>query len=134
SHQQGRDIDIWLPTVRGVFKEKYLADDGDEKWGRRPNPEEVDWFATWGLVRALVDTGAVQNIFLDYTIQPKVYDAAKFLGVSDEELEEVIQWPRGPHSSAGVLSHSPAHIHHMHVRFKCAPYEKQCRKYTVRDE
>lgn len=134
SHQQGRDIDIWLPTVRGVFKEKYLNDDGDEKWGRRPNPEEVDWFATWGLVRALVDTGAVQNIFLDHTIQPKVYDAAKFLGVGDEELEEVIQWPRGPHSTAGVLSHSPAHIHHMHVRFKCAPYEKQCRKYTVRDE
>lgn len=132
SHQQGRDIDIWLPTVRGVFKEKYLTEDGDEKWGRRPNPEEVDWFATWGLVRALIDTGAVQNIFLDHTIQPKVYDAAKFLGVSDEELDEVIQWPRGPNSAAGVLSHSPAHIHHMHVRFKCAPYEKQCRRYTVR--
>ncbi|MEM7154265.1 MAG: penicillin-insensitive murein endopeptidase [Myxococcota bacterium] len=132
SHQTGRDIDIWLPTVRGVFKEKYLTEDGDEKWGRRPNPEEADWFATWGLVRALIDTGAVQNIFLDHTIQPNVYNAAKFLGVSDEELEETIQWPRGPHSNAGILSHSPAHIHHMHVRFKCGPHEKRCIKHTAR--
>ncbi|MCB9718758.1 MAG: penicillin-insensitive murein endopeptidase [Myxococcales bacterium] len=134
SHQQGRDIDIWLPTVRGVFKEKYLTEDGDEKWGRRPNPEEVDWFATWGLVRALIDTGAVQDIFLDHTIQPKVYDAAKFLGVSEQELDEAIQWPRSKHSVEGILSHSDAHIHHMHVRFKCAPYEKQCRRYTARTE
>ncbi len=132
SHQAGRDIDIWLPTLRGVFKEKYLTEDGDEKWGRRPNPEEADWFATWGLIRALIATNAVQAIFLDYSIQPNVYNAAKFLGIDDEELDRSIQWPRPKGSAAGVLSHSAAHIHHMHVRFKCARYEKNCQRRVSR--
>nr|MCH9680190.1 penicillin-insensitive murein endopeptidase [Deltaproteobacteria bacterium] len=128
SHQTGRDIDIWLPTLRGVFKEKYLTEEGDEKWGRRPNPEEADWFATWGLIRALIATDSVQVIFLDHSIQPNVYNAAKFLGVSDEELARSIQWPRAKGMPGSILSHSDAHIHHMHVRFKCAPYEKECNR------
>ncbi len=132
SHQTGRDIDIWLPTLRGVFKEKYLTEGGAEKWGRRPNPEEADWFATWGLVRALIATDAVQVIFLDHSVQPNVYNAAKFLGVSDEELDISIQYPRSKNSSAGMLSHSAAHIHHMHVRFKCAPYENECKRRNAR--
>jgi len=126
SHQAGRDIDIWLPTLRGVFKEKYLNEDGDEKWGRRPNPEEVDWFATWGLIKALLDTNAVQAIFLSDSVQPRVYDAAKFLGVSDEELDFALHYPPGQGTQPGKVSHSPGHSHHMHVRFQCAPYEKKC--------
>ncbi|MEM9459265.1 MAG: penicillin-insensitive murein endopeptidase [Myxococcota bacterium] len=132
SHQAGRDIDIWLPTLRGVFKEKYLNEDGDEKWGRRPNPEEVDWFATWGLIKALLETDAVQAIFLSDSVQPSVYDAAKFLGVSDEELDYALQYPKGSGTQPGKVSHSPGHSHHMHVRFKCAPYEKRCVRHNVR--
>ncbi len=133
SHQAGRDIDIWLPTLRGVFKEKYLTAEGDEKFGRRPNPEEVDWFAAWGLIRALIDTGSVQDIFLTYSIQPNVYNAAVFLGVSDEELDNAIQWPRNEGSGKGVVMHAPGHTHHMHVRFKCAPYEKRCVNRNAKD-
>jgi LysM repeat protein len=133
SHQAGRDIDIWLPTLRGVFKPKYLTAEGDQKFGRRPNPEEVDWFAAWGLIRALIDTGAVQDIFLTHSIQPNVYNAAKFLGVSDEELDNAIQWPRGEGSGKGIVMHAPGHTHHMHVRFKCAPYEKRCNNRLAKD-
>ena len=133
SHQAGRDIDIWLPTLRGVFKAKYLTEEGDEKFGRRPNPEEVDWFAAWGLIRALIATGAVQDIFLTHSIQPNVYNAAKFLGVSDEELDHAIQWPRGEGSGGGIVMHAPGHSHHMHVRFKCAPYEKRCNNRLAKD-
>jgi LysM repeat protein len=133
SHQAGRDIDIWLPTLRGVFKPKYLTAEGDEKFGRRPNPEEVDWFAAWGLIRALIATGAVQDIFLTHYIQPNVYNAAKFLGVSDEELDHAIQWPRGEGSGKGIVMHAPGHSHHMHVRFKCAPYEKRCKPNPTRN-
>lgn len=132
SHQSGRDIDIWLPTLRGVFKEKYLNEDGDEKWGRRPNPEEVDWFATWGLIHALLETDSVQSIFLSDSVQPRVYDAAKFLGVSDEELDYALQYPKGSGSKPGKVHHEPGHSHHMHVRFKCAPYEKRCVRHNVR--
>jgi LysM repeat protein len=133
SHQAGRDIDIWLPTLRGVFKAKYLTEEGDEKFGRRPNPEEVDWFAAWGLIRALIATGSVQDIFLTYSIQPNVYNAAKFLGVSEEELGNAIQWPRNEGSGKGVVMHAPGHSHHMHVRFKCAPYEKRCNNRIAKD-
>lgn len=133
SHQAGRDIDIWLPTLRGVFKAKYLTEEGDQKFGRRPNPSEVDWFAAWGLIKALIDTGTVQDIFLTYEIQPSVYNAAVFLGVSDEELDNAIQWPRNQGSGKGVVMHAPGHRHHMHVRFKCARYEKQCNNRNAKD-
>ncbi|MCX4246955.1 penicillin-insensitive murein endopeptidase [Paraliomyxa miuraensis] len=133
SHQAGRDIDIWLPTLRGVFKAKYLTEEGDEKFGRRPNPEEVDWFATWGLIKALLDTKSVQDIFITYEIQPNIYNAARYLGVSDEELDYAIQWPRNEHSAKGIVMHAPGHTHHMHVRFKCAPYEKRCNNRISKD-
>jgi murein endopeptidase len=134
SHQQGRDIDIWLPTLRGVFKAKYLDDSGDEDWGRRPEPDEADWFATWGLIKALADTGAVQQVFLDIRVQDRVYNAAKLMGASDEELDELIQWPRKRAKSSNILQHSAAHFHHIHVRFKCAPWEKECRRFPVRGD
>ena len=125
SHQAGRDVDIWLPTLKGVYKEKYLGDGRSRE--RRPEPEEADWYATWGLVRALIKTDAVQYVFIDWTLQKYVYDAAKHMGATDEELDAWIQYPRGPKSSRAIFRHSPAHVHHIHVRFKCAPYEKECR-------
>lgn len=125
SHQAGRDVDIWLPTLKGVYKEKYLGDGRSRE--RRPEPEEADWYATWGLIRALIKTDAVQYVFLDWTLQEYVYNAAKHMGATDEELDAWIQWPRGPKSSRAIFRHSAAHIHHIHVRFKCAPYEKECR-------
>jgi hypothetical protein len=134
SHQQGRDIDIWLPTLRGVFKSKYLSDTGDQDWGRRPNPEEADWFATWGLVKALGETGAVQKVFLDISLHDRVYNAAKLMGATDEELDELIQWPRKYPKSTNILQHSAHHVHHIHVRFNCAPWEKECRLNPVRGE
>lgn len=134
SHQQGRDIDIWLPTLRGVFKPKYLSESGDAEWGRRPEPSEADWFATWGLVRALAQTGAVQDVFLDLSLHDRVYNAAKLMGATQEELDAMIQWPRKYPPMSVILKHSDYHIHHIHVRFKCAPYEKACRPRPARGE
>ncbi|MEM6991516.1 MAG: penicillin-insensitive murein endopeptidase [Myxococcota bacterium] len=118
SHQAGRDIDIWLPTLRGVFKAKYLNPDGDTEWGRRPQPSEVDWFATFGFIEALADTGAVQQVFLDDSLFPTLRRAGLEMGATEEEVKKIFK------RNGGVVAHSPAHIHHMHVRFKCAPYEK----------
>lgn len=125
SHQAGRDIDIWLPTLRGVFKPKYLTESGDQEWGRRPEPEEVDWFATFGLIEALADTGAVQEVFLDKTLHPTLRRAGLEMGASEEEADKIFK------KNGGVVAHSPAHIHHIHVRFKCAKYENQCRPNSI---
>ncbi len=124
SHQAGRDIDIWLPTIKGVYKKKYL-DAGGEK-PRRPLFEEVDWYAVWGLVRALIKTQAVEYVFLDWRYQEFVYRAAVEMGATDEELDEWIQWPRPRTSSKGIFRHSLDHLSHIHVRFLCAPWEPAC--------
>ena len=113
SHQSGRDIDIWLPTLRGVYKKSHLGRD------RRPNPEEADWFATWHLIESLVETGAVHMIFLTYELQEHIYTAAKLSGRSDKELRDIIQYPNG--ATPAILRHSDGHIHHIHVRFTCPP-------------
>lgn len=113
SHQSGRDIDIWLPTLTGDYR-RYRS--GGMK---RPNPDEADWFATWHLIEALVQTGEVYMIFLSYELQEHVHSAAKLSGRTDEELVDIIQYPRG--ASRAILRHSNGHIHHIHVRFTCPP-------------
>ncbi|MCR9162330.1 MAG: penicillin-insensitive murein endopeptidase [Nannocystaceae bacterium] len=124
SHQAGRDIDIWLPTIKGVYKTKYLKSGSSRP--RRPMFDEVDWYALWGLVRALIQTGAVQYVFLDWRYQEFVYRAAVEMGATEEELDEWIQWPRSRKSTKGIFRHSQDHLSHIHVRFLCAPWEPQC--------
>ncbi|MEE9385242.1 MAG: penicillin-insensitive murein endopeptidase [Nannocystaceae bacterium] len=117
SHQSGRDADVWLPRLRGVYKKDHLGKN------RKPQPNEVDWFATWGLVRALVATGEVRFVFIEYKLMEKVYQAAVLSGAPQSELGEAMQWPRGQYAS-GTLRHSARHTRHIHVRFKCGPQDK----------
>lgn len=124
SHQAGRDIDIWLPTLKGVYKTKYLGEGKSRP--RKPHFEEVDWYATWGLVRALIRTGNVQYVFLDWRYQKFVYDAAVNMGATQGELDEWIQYPRHKSSPRGIFRHSTDHLSHIHVRFKCAEWEPEC--------
>ena len=119
SHQAGRDVDIWLPSLKGVYQQNHLNRD------RRPNPEEADWFALYGFLKALHETGEVQQVFLAYELHDRVYQAAKLMGASDEELDEMIAYPRGAHWRGSLLQHSAGHTHHVHVRFKCGPND-QC--------
>jgi murein endopeptidase len=132
SHQAGRDVDIWLPTIKGVYKRKHLGEGKSRP--RKPHFEEVDWYATWGLVRGLIKTDAVHYIFLDWDYQKYVYRAAVNMGATEEELDAWIQWPRSKASSKGVFRHSEAHTSHVHVRFACAPWETECKNRTVVEE
>jgi LysM repeat protein len=125
SHQAGRDVDIWLPTLKGVYKTKYLGS-GKQK-ERRPFWYEVDWYATWGLMRALIKTGAVEAIFLDIILQPYVHNAAKNMGATDEELAAWIQYPAKYNNGKVFVQHSADHYSHIHVRFKCGPAETECK-------
>ena len=132
SHQAGRDIDIWLPTLKGVYKTKYLGEGRSRP--RKPLFPEIDWYATWGLVRALIKTDAVKYIFLDWSRQEYVYRAAVNMGATEEELDEWIQWPRPKSSPKGIFRHSEAHLSHIHVRFDCAEWEPDCKARAVVEE
>jgi|GEM_PF-368673 len=127
SHQAGRDVDFWLPSLKGVYKRNHLT-----LRDYRPQPEEADWFALYGLLKALHETGEVQQVFLDYQLHDRVYKAAKLMGADDEELAAMIAYPRGAHWRSSLLQHSPAHLHHIHIRFKCGPND-QCSKSGLED-
>jgi murein endopeptidase/transposase-like protein len=114
SHQTGRDLDIRLP-----LRETVPA-------GLAPIARRVDWTASWLLIRALARTPGVQVIFLDYAMQKRVHKAAKAAGASDEELGELLQWPRGSASNQALVRHEPGHAQHVHVRFACGPAEPEC--------
>lgn len=146
SHQSGRDVDIWLPTLKGVYKKgqtgrrscadlslEYLREQVEiqlpthalgvsetEEEGRdqRPCPDEVDWFATWGLIESLLETNEVLEIFLVTPLQKKVRQAAEQMGVPEEHIKEI--------GFDRKVIHVNHHDRHIHVRFKCGPKEDQC--------
>lgn len=120
SHQSGRDVDIWLPVKR----EREVVDGGMQ--GAAPQgPGEVDWLATWQLIKALVRTGQVQYIFLARSRQRFLYRAARASGEDVRLLGAVMQYPRS--SQAAIVRHSAKHYRHLHVRFACAVEDRRCR-------
>ena len=131
SHQSGRDVDIWLPlrcnrrgvTIRGgdlsasnriAFKEFSAS-----------NARQIDWSASWELVKALIRTGQVEGIFLARSRQRFLRRAAIRDGVRGKALSELIQFPEK--SLEPIVRHVRGHEKHIHVRFRCADYEAHCR-------
>jgi murein endopeptidase len=113
SHQSGRDVDLWLPILGGRY------DRGCPRCGTdlcRPEPEQVDWPATWTLIQSLAERGTVEDIFLDWTLHPALAQAAHDLGVPADEIHRQIQHPIRGRST--LVKHSDGHIHHLHIRFR----------------
>ena len=114
SHQSGRDVDIWLPRTDEVEP------------GKPPgSASQINWPATWSLVKALIRTGEVQYIFLTRARQRLLYKAAQADGFDRVALGEILQYPR--RAQTAIVRHASGHTKHMHVRFRCAPSERHCR-------
>lgn len=109
SHQSGRDVDIWLPAMPHAHP------------GMKPAPDEIDWHASWLLIKAFADTGAVKRIYLENSAFRRLRRASKEYGVSWEEFSSLV-------SGSGLVWHSPGHDCHIHVRFKCTPGVPRCRE------
>lgn len=122
SHQSGRDVDIWLPITGGLYRTAPACSLCGNAWCRA-EPDGVDWRTTWSLIRTLVGTGAVERIFLDRSLHPRLRAAALASGAPDDEVERTIQ--RRPGAPALVM-HSAGHTRHLHVRFACGPDEPAC--------
>lgn len=108
SHQSGRDVDVWLPAMPHARR------------GRKPDEDEVDWHASWFLIRAFVDTGVVHRIYLDRNVFKRLRVASKELGVSWEEFSAIV-------NPAGIVRHNTGHLSHIHVRFICSLEAPRCR-------
>lgn len=113
SHQSGRDVDIRLPKKRGAD----LKSD---------SPNDIDWEMSWKMIDAFIDTGEAQYIFLDYSRQKRLYDAARRLGVPRDELETAIQYPRSRKTNNGIVRHAEGHLIHVHVRIACPDGQARC--------
>lgn len=121
SHQSGRDVDIWLPALKGTYQPRHLVTD------QKPRDAEINWFAAWGLVESLLATDQIVYIFLDQTRLPKLYEAGVQMGASPELLAQ-IQWqPNSAARANAPVRHAAAHTGHIHVRFKCGPDETSCK-------
>ncbi|MBZ5709785.1 penicillin-insensitive murein endopeptidase [Nannocystis pusilla] len=117
SHQSGRDVDIRLPLLRTSEGKKHTTS------------ADVDWKATWELMRAFLDTGEVEYIFLEYNLQKRIYKAARESGVSREQLDAWLEWPvkvKKRSNKRVVIRHVEGHTTHMHVRIRCGAQEKHC--------
>jgi len=99
SHRTGHDVDIRLPRTADAI---------------------IDWDATWSLVTAFVDTGEVEYIFLEHTLQRELADAGRRAGADAETLASVLQWPEPAGTNFGVVRHEPGHTRHLHIRVKPA--------------
>lgn len=109
SHRDGRDVDIGY-VLRGADADT-LRFVGAERGN-------LDVARSWALIEAILASGRVHYIFMDYGLQRIFYEHAAAAGASPQRLDELLQYPRGEGVSAGVIRHWRGHRNHFHVRFR----------------
>lgn len=117
SHQSGRDVDINYYHRGNVPLSGF----------RQMDIETFDAAKNWHFFKMLIDSGQVEYVFVDYKLQRVLYEYAREIGYSPEELARVIQYPRSPKSNFGLIRHVRGHADHMHIRFKCQSDDTNCR-------
>ena len=108
SHQNGLDADISYY--------RHECPENNCEW-REVEADEIDVELQWYLFQTWIDQGVVEYLFVDYELQPVLYDYAVARGATEEQLEAWFQYPRSRGSSRGIIRHEPGHDDHFHVRF-----------------
>lgn len=111
SHQSGRDVDI------GYF----ASDNQPLPHFQSMHRGNIDLDKTWTLLAALLRTGQVQYVFIDYELQALLTRYLEDQGASPAILAQLFQFPDGRGARHGVLRHASGHDDHFHVRFRCHP-------------
>ena len=109
SHQNGRDVDI-----------SYIhTGDKRPKGFQTATKENLDLKNTWLLVRALLESGKVERMFIDRTIQVRLCDYVKRHAARKyrRKADEIFQYP-STRTGDPIIRHEPGHKNHIHVRFK----------------
>lgn len=124
SHRTGRDIDIGF-----VLHEEHQND----RWWQRANEDSFDVEKNWVLVKALIDTGRVQQIFMSSRLQRLLLERAR-TEMSPEELARVFRLANPDPSAPSIIRHWKGHADHMHVRFECEPGNARCVSQSIQSE
>ncbi|MHC1725398.1 MAG: penicillin-insensitive murein endopeptidase [Syntrophobacteraceae bacterium] len=107
SHQNGRDVDIGLFAMGNIPSDLF----------GHMNPRILDVPKTWHMVQSLLNTLRIENIYLDRSIQTRLYKHALSEGVPMDYLARIFQRAGSRGETEGVIQHEPGHTGHMHVRF-----------------
>jgi hypothetical protein len=76
----------------------------------------------------LVDTGAVEEIYIDRSIQKLLHEhALAHDSVPEESLPKWMEYPRPTGQANALIKHVPGHTDHLHVRFACPPDDAKCK-------
>ena len=107
SHKTGLDIDLSFAFLDDLHRERFEV----------ATRETMDAEKTWTFVRAILETGHTQYIFIDHKLQKPLYEQALLSGMTPGQLEEIFQYPRRRGVKRGIIRHTRGHKNHMHVRF-----------------
>lgn len=103
SHQSGLDADV------GYF---YRVPAG---WYEKATASNLDVPRTWALVRAFIEGGNVDTIFIDLTVQRLLKTYVATLPKDEQPAEE---WFQSPLKKDTAIRHAWGHLTHFHVRFR----------------
>lgn len=116
SHRSGRDVDIGYiihPDKRG------------ERYWQNAKEDSFDVEKNWYLVKALIETGNVQQIFMSARLQAMLMPLAE-KELSEDQLARYFRKANPDPSSPSVIKHWRGHLDHMHVRFTCEAENRRC--------
>lgn len=116
SHQSGRDADLAYYHRGNVELNEF----------RVMTEDTFDAVKNWHVFKTLIDTGEVEFIFIDYSLQRVLYEYALSIGYTEEELQPILQYPSGASTSTGIIRHARGHANHWHIRFTCGPDDRSC--------
>ncbi len=116
SHRSGRDVDIGYVLRPGFRGERY--------W-QRADEESFDAEKNWFLVKALIETGNVQQIFMSVRLQKLILPLAE-RELSPEQMARYFRRANPDPRSPSIIKHWKGHLDHMHVRFRCADGNARC--------
>lgn len=103
SHQSGLDVDM------GYY---YRIPVG---WYEKATASNLDLARTWALVRAFIEGGNVDTIFMDLTVQRILKTYVSTLPLYEQPLDE---WFQTPLKKDTPIRHAWGHLTHFHVRFR----------------
>jgi hypothetical protein len=102
SHQSGLDADI------GYYYRTQAT------WYQHATAENLDAARTWALVRALVEGGNVEIIFMDVSVQRLLEAHIAALPAGEQPPEDLFE---SPTKKDALIRHTWGHATHFHVRF-----------------
>jgi murein endopeptidase len=117
SHKSGRDVDLTYP--------RRTAPPDYRRFHYIPR-RDIDVERTLWLVRAFLQSGMVEYMFIDRPIQRLLYKEAQRQGAPEEWLRAVFQYPYRSGTRA-IVRASKGHDDHMHIRWRCQPTDRRCR-------